>query len=144
MTRDNLLLKFRLVLLAVVCFQGLVSMQALHAAPLDELLRDYQQSASSPFSADRGKAFWTTKHTPVAGEPARSCSSCHSADLKKTGKHIKTGKIIQPMAPSVNPDRLSDSRKMKKWLLRNCKWVLGRVCSAQEKGDVLTFMKNFK
>jgi hypothetical protein len=128
---------------AVICLLALLFAQAVHAAQLDELLNRYQQSASRPFSAESGKAFWTTKHTPVAGEPARSCAVCHSADLKSTGKHINTGKIIQPMAPAVNSKRLTDSRKMEKWLLRNCKWVLGRECTAQEKGDVLTFMKNF-
>jgi hypothetical protein len=131
------------ILPAVACLLALTFLQAVHAGELDDLLNRLQQSASRPFSADSGKTFWTTKHTPVAGEPARSCSACHSADLKSASKHIRTGKVIQPMAPSVNPERLSDSRKMEKWLLRNCKWVLGRECSAQEKGDVLTFIKNF-
>jgi hypothetical protein len=130
-------------LAAVTCLLALLFVQAVHAGQLDELLNRYQQSAARPFSAESGKAFWTTQHTPVAGEPARSCSVCHSADLKTTGKHINTGKTIEPMAPSVNPTRLSDSKKMEKWLLRNCKWVLGQECSAQEKGDVLTFIKNF-
>jgi hypothetical protein len=132
------------ILPAVACLLALTFLQAVHAGELDDLLNRLQQSASRPFSADSGKTFWTTKHTPIAGEPARSCSVCHSADLKSTGKHINTGKIIQPMAPVVNPARLTDAKKMEKWLLRNCKWVLGRECSPQEKGDVLTFMKNFK
>jgi hypothetical protein len=132
------------VLPAVTCLLALLFAQAVHSGQRDELLNRYQQSAERPFSAESGKTFWTTKHTPIAGEPARSCSVCHSADLKSTGKHINTGKIIQPMAPVVNPARLTDAKKMEKWLLRNCKWVLGRECSPQEKGDVLTFMKNFK
>ena len=132
---------------ALLCLSALAFVPSARAAQtdhLDDLLKLYQQSAGRPFSAESGKTFWTTKHTPEAGEPARSCADCHSANLNNTGKHIRTGKAIKPMAPSVNPERLTDTRKMKKWLLRNCKWVLGRECSAQEKGDVLTFIKNFK
>jgi hypothetical protein len=144
MMTDTLTVTARMkVLPAITCLLALLCVPAVHAGQLDELLNRYQQSAAQPFSAERGKVFWTTKHNPVAGEPARSCAVCHSADLKSTGKHINTGKIIEPMAPAVNPTRLTDSKKMEKWLLRNCKWVLGQECSAQEKGDVLTFMKNF-
>lgn len=143
MSKNNFSAKTRATLLALLTLSALAIMPAARASHLDDLLKLYQQSAGKPFSAERGKAFWTTKHTPVAGEPARSCSDCHSANLDNTGKHIRTGKIIKPMAPSVNPERLTDTRKMEKWLLRNCKWVLGRECTAQEKGDVLTFIKNF-
>jgi hypothetical protein len=143
MTKNSVVTARMKVLPAITCLLALLFTQAVHAGQLDDLLNRYQQSAPRPFSAESGKAFWTTQHTPVAGKPARSCSVCHSADLKSTGKHINTGKIIQPMAPAVNPTRLSDSKKIEKWLLRNCKWVLGRECTAQEKGDVLTFMNNF-
>jgi len=118
--------------------------QAAHASELDDLLNSYKQSATKPFSAKRGEAIWSTEHPASDGGAARSCSACHTTDLTVKGKHIRTGKIIQPMAPSVNPERLSKTRKMKKWLLRNCKWVMGRECSSQEKGDILTFIKEFK
>jgi hypothetical protein len=144
MTSRNLTTHARAALFALLFLPALAFMPAVHAGQLDDLLNRYQQMAGGPFSPTSGEAFWTTKHTPVAGEPARSCADCHGTNLKHTGKHVRTGKIIQPMAPSVNPERLSDSRKMEKWLLRNCKWVLGRECSAREKGDVLTFIKNFK
>jgi len=39
------------------------------------------------------------------------------------------------MSPSVNPDRLTDSKKVNKWFKRNCKWTLGRECTAQEKSN---------
>ena len=44
------------------------------------------------------------------------------------------------MAPSVNPKRLTDRSKIEKWFKRNCKWTLGRECTPQEKGDILTFL----
>lgn len=44
------------------------------------------------------------------------------------------------MKPAVNPERLVDAKKIEKWFLRNCKWTFGRECTAQEKGDFLTFI----
>jgi len=122
----------------------MLSAQSALASPLDALLNSYQAEGAAQFSAQRGKQFWATKHADKKGGPARSCSACHSNDLTRMGKHIRTGKVIKPMAPSVNAARLTKARKMKKWLHRNCKWVLGRTCTAQEKGDILTFIKTFK
>ncbi len=113
------------------------------AAPLDDLLKTLQADAAQPFSAQRGKTFWAQKHPAADGGQARSCSLCHSNDLTRKGAHIRTHKIIQPMAPASNPKRLTKLRKMRKWLLRNCKFVLARTCSAQEKGDILTFLRDF-
>ena len=45
------------------------------------------------------------------------------------------------MAPSVNAARLSSRKQIEKWFKRNCKWTLGRECSAQEKGDLLAYLK---
>jgi len=70
----------------------------------------------------------------------RSCSSCHTDNLQNIGKHIRTGKTIKAMAPSVNPLSLSKAKKIKKWLKRNCKWTLGKECTAQEKADLLAFI----
>ncbi|MCW8907187.1 MAG: DUF1924 domain-containing protein, partial [Sedimenticola sp.] len=52
------------------------------------------------------------------------------------------GKAIEPMAPTVNPKRLTEVKQIKKWFVRNCKWTLGRECTAQEKGDFLAYLKN--
>jgi len=93
------------------------------------------------FSAQRGKELWNEQFT-VSGQP-RSCATCHTADPRQPGKHARTRKLIKPMAPSVNPDRLIDQSKMDKWFKRNCKWTLGRVCTEQEKGDVLEYLKSF-
>jgi len=96
-------------------------------------------ASQSDFSAERGKALWNQSQT-VSGQ-SRSCSSCHTADPRSEGKHVGTGKAIKPMAPSVNPARFADQKKVDKWFKRNCKWTLGRVCSEQEKGDVIEYMK---
>ena len=87
------------------------------------------------FSAERGKQFFNAAH----GNDW-SCASCHSANPAASGKHAKTGKEIAPLAPAANPQRFADAAKTEKWFDRNCKDVLGRVCTAQEKGDVLVYL----
>jgi hypothetical protein len=87
------------------------------------------------FSAERGKQFFHVTH----GNDW-SCASCHTSSPAAQGRHAKTGKEILPLAPAANPQRFTDAAKVEKWFDRNCKDVLGRVCSAQEKGDVLAYL----
>ncbi len=70
-----------------------------------------------------------------------SCSACHTSDLKKSGK-TTAGKLIEPLAPSVNKKRLTTAKEIEKWLKRNFKQVYGREGTAREKGDVLTFINS--
>jgi len=111
-----------------------------HADALHDLLSDLSIAGAGPFSAADGEALWLRDFSAADGT-TRACTSCHTAVLRQPGKHAVTGKTIAPMAPSAEPKRLSDRREMEKWLTRNCKWTLGRECSAQEKGDLLMFMK---
>jgi len=48
---------------------------------------------------------------------------------------------LSPMALSVNPERFTDAKKIEKWFHRNCTWVLGRVCTAQEKSNILSYLQ---
>jgi len=100
------------------------------------------ETAGNPivFSAQRGKVLWNQEFS--TSNQTRSCATCHTSDPAKAGKHARTGKSIKPMAPSINPERLSDQVNVEKWFMRNCKWTMGRECSDQEKGDVLEFLKN--
>ena len=91
------------------------------------------------FSAARGETFFKSKH---GGE--WTCASCHTDNPAAEGKHAKTGKIIKPLAPSANAERFSDMAKVEKWFKRNCNDVLERVCTAQEKGDVLSYLLTIK
>ena len=109
------------------------------AAPVDDLLRDYQAAGAGPFTEASGARLWTQEHPEH--EVPRSCATCHTPDPRKPGRHAVTGKAIEPLAPSTNHKRLSERSEIDKWLLRNCKWTLGRECTAQEKGDILTFLK---
>ncbi len=113
-----------------------------HADAVSELEVEYQAKGASNFSATKGEALWNSTFIDPKKGDKRSCTSCHTTDLKQPGKHAKTGKVIQPMAPSINPERLTEAKKIRKWFTRNCKWTIGRECTDQEKGDVLAFLKN--
>lgn len=119
---------------------------ALAFAPLasatpatDAEFAQFKKEGATKFSAEAGKQNWTKEVASSEGDK-RSCTSCHDADLTKPGKHNKTKKVIEPMAPSVNPERFTDQKKIEKWFKRNCEWTWGRECTAQEKGDFLKFL----
>jgi len=119
---------------------GLAGLTAAAATPA-EIQKNLESDARastpgfSAFSAQRGKQFFNSAH----GNDW-SCASCHTASPVATGKHAKTGKEIAPLAPAANPQRFADAAKVEKWFKRNCNDVLGRVCTAQEKGDVLAYL----
>jgi len=105
-------------------------------------LTHYRDSGAGPFDAKRGAALWKQPHLQIKLGQQVSCSACHTTRLQSAGQHMRTGKRIEPMAPSVNPERFGDAKKIEKWFKRNCKWTWGRECTAQEKGDLLTFLKS--
>jgi hypothetical protein len=92
--------------------------------------------------AAAGASAWTREHAPADGSAMRSCVSCHTRDLTNPGRHAKTGKPIEPMAPSANPSRLRDPAKVEKWFRRNCRWTFGRECTASEKADFLAYIQS--
>jgi len=98
-----------------------------------------ENAAFKDFSAADGRKLYTS-----VGPNQLSCSSCHTDSPKNMGKHAKTNKEIQPMAPSVNPKRFSDAANVEKWFKRNCHDALGRACSTQEKGDFIAYMLSVK
>ena len=117
---------------------------ALAAAGQQPVLDHYaglarQESAQfAGFSATRGRAFFLA--TPGTGEPGTpSCSTCHTRDPRNPGL-TRAGKTLEPMAVSLTPTRFTDLAKVEKWFSRNCQSVYGRLCSAAEKGDFITFM----
>ncbi|MDH5183057.1 MAG: DUF1924 domain-containing protein [Gammaproteobacteria bacterium] len=103
-------------------------------------LDEYAQIVKTPFSAQRGQQLWIHSYDYNKGVKQRSCASCHGEDLSESGKHVRTGKTIKPMSRLSNPSALTDEKKIEKWFTRNCKWTMGRECSVEEKGDILTFL----
>jgi hypothetical protein len=69
-----------------------------------------------------------------------SCSSCHTADPTALGKHVKTKKVIEPIAPVANSERFTDTAKTEKWFRSDCGKVLGRECTPEEQADVLAWL----
>lgn len=108
---------------------------------IDTLLKSYQSQGAKLGNAQKGEKFWNKTFTGKAPFVERSCNTCHTANLKNAGKHVRTRKVLKPMAPSVNAASLTKTKKIEKWFKRNCKWTVGRECSAQEKADILTFIK---
>ncbi len=121
----------------------LAFLPSANASPAVEgLLDEYRQQGAGPFSAEAGRELWNEAFASARSDKPRRCASCHTADPRRPGKHARTGKAIEPLAPSVKPERLNDVRKVRKWFKRNCKWTMGRPCTAQEKGDVLLYLKD--
>ena len=114
---------------------------AVAATPVAELLSEYRQQGANDFNAAAGKRFWNQAVRPNGASSERSCTSCHTADVRQSGKHAVTGKEIKPLAPSVISKRLTNPTKIRKWFKRNCEWTRGRECTPQEKGDVLTYLQ---
>lgn len=108
----------------------------------DAYMQQLQNSAAEPFSAVRGETLFTTAQIGKKGEKI-ACTSCHSANLAQSGQNAVTGKMIDPLAPRANPARLSSVKEVQKWLRRNFKDVYNREGTAQEKGDVLTYIINY-
>ena len=98
-----------------------------------------QNSDFNGFSAQRGKDIFFKEMVGKRGKKI-SCASCHTNNLSNAAENVFTGKKIDPLSPKANPKRLSDIKKVKKWLRRNFKDVYKREGTAQEKGDVLKFI----
>lgn len=114
-------------------------------AARDAILQGYAEQAAaadpgfSGFSAERGARLYAGPHQ--GGNPdTNACAACHTADPTAEGRHRKTGRAIQPMAVSINPERFTDPDEVEKQFGRDCNNVLGRPCTAQEKGDFITFL----
>ena len=119
----------------------------LFASPIDSYLEQLKKEAIAKdanfkgFDANRGKEIFLSEHIGKRGKKI-SCASCHTNNLSNYGENIFTGKKIKPLSPKANPKRLTDIKKVKKWLRRNFKDVYKREGTPQEKGDVLLYILN--
>lgn len=135
----------RISWVSVFLFVAGLSIQAAYAVTPGEVLDSLRSEAEKStagfqgFSATRGENFFRVKHGNEW-----SCTSCHTENPAATGKHAKTDKPIDPMAPSANAERFTNPKKIEKWFKRNCNDVLDRVCTPQEKGDVLSYLLTVK
>lgn len=130
-------------LLAVVSL-GFAAASAPAATPA-EIQKGFEADARqgapgfAGFSAQRGEQFFKARH----GNDW-TCASCHTENPLGPGRHAKTGKDITALAPAANPQRFADPASVEKWFRRNCNDVLGRACTAREKGDVLQYLLSLR
>ena len=128
---------------------ALVGANLAHSADFNPEMQGYidnlkrEAKATNPnftdFDYSRGERLFATKSKDKNGEMI-SCQSCHNADLRTNANNIFTGKAISPLAPSINPSRLTNTKEVAKWLKRNFKDVFLREGTALEKGDVLYYL----
>jgi hypothetical protein len=118
-----------------VLITALLLSTAAHAETPRDFLTRFEKEAGATASVERGGRFFASKQGSDW-----SCTSCHTERPTQPGRHVKTDKPIQPLAPAANAVRFTDTGKVDKWFGRNCNDVLSRVCTAQEKADVLAWL----
>lgn len=138
-----------------VCAEGTIS--AKQSEVLKQLLGTYAQQAkqeskdmkgkvvkawNQPFAAEVGREFYLKRRTWQATD--YTCSGCHTEDPAKEGKHIDTKKPIKPLAPSANPERFADAKKVEKNFTEHCRDLHERDCHAYEKGNFIAYLMSVK
>lgn len=111
------------------------------------ILAHYENAARETerdFSADkdRGEVLYYAEQ-PYRDGKKIACTTCHGKQPTDTGR-TRAFKPLKPLAPSVNPERLIQLKKVEKWLRRGCRDVLKRQCTAQEKADVVSYLISVK
>jgi hypothetical protein len=117
--------------------------------------------AFSSFSPERGRAFYLEKH-PLRGLGAVSCASCHRknpreqvrahrVDILCRACHVINDeehpdprsakkRVLEPFAPSANAERFTDYEQVERFFHTNCRMLLKRECTPQEKGDLIAWL----
>lgn len=109
-----------------------------------------KSTGADGFSASIGREFylkrrtWGAENEVVIDYEVPTCSSCHTEDPMKEGKHVKTKKAIKPIAPAANPERFTNVAKVEKNFTEHCQDIYKRDCTAVEKGHFLTYLMSVK
>ncbi len=125
----------------------LLASLACHAETPQQIRQAYAAEAAAlqagfTPSAKRGEALFRQRFGVSEKMPA--CTSCHTDKPINGGQHAVTGKSIRPMAVAANPERFADAAKVEKWFGRNCKEVVGRLCTPAEKADFVAYMSEVR
>lgn len=105
-----------------------------------ELRDEYAAKAGGPPSAERGQQFFLQNF----GRDFQNCAECHGAVPVGPGKDLLSSKTIAPLAPAANAARFTDRNRVEYMFRINCKDVVGRECSAQEKANLLAWLISLK
>jgi cytochrome c553 len=127
-------------LLAMLATQVALSSPVFAATPA-ELLAGYVAQAGAPANPERGEKLF---NTDFGKELGLSCASCHGAVPTKASRHAISEKRLAPLAPAFNDKTFTDRPKVEGWFRINCKDVMARECTAQEKADVLAWLISLK
>ena len=76
--------------------------------------------------------------------PAKLSQQVQGKDPTGKGKDQTSEKPIAPLAPAANAKRFTEPGRVDNYFRLNCKDVVGRECSAQEKADVLAWLISLK
>ena len=90
--------RFPIILISSMIF---VTSQVAVADLANEMLTEFQQQGIQA-DASAGKRLWGAVFVDKKTAQQRSCTICHGDHPGQRGKHAKTGKLIEPMAPAVN------------------------------------------
>ena len=146
---ENLWLKIISIGFFVLAFAFTAQAQTVVSPAAKQVLQAYLEIVQQEkpdflgFEAKLGEKFYFTESEHSKKEETRSCALCHGDDPASIGQHVTSGKTIEPIAPSANPERLTAAKKIEKWFRRNCKWTIERPCSVEEKGHFLKFLYSF-
>lgn len=126
------------VLLALTLVLGPAVARAASPA---EILAGYAAQAGAPAVPERGQKLFNQR---FKGSLFESCSDCHGAVPTGQGKDQASEKPIPPLAPAAHARRFTEPGRVENYFRLNCKDVVGRECSAQEKADVLAWLIGLK
>jgi hypothetical protein len=135
-----------ITLLALLCLSSASAFADVASA--EKLAKKYHGIAmgidhnAPDLSATEGEAFFKKEVTVKDKQVA--CASCHTANPADSGKHIVTGKRIRPLSPNVNAKRFADIDKVEDNFTKHCNDILGHDCTAQEKGNFITYLLTVK
>lgn len=127
------------VLLGLTAFSAQASVA--NAEKLAAIYTTVAKGANPDFvaSAEDGKSFFNQKVKAANGKET-ACASCHTANPADAGKHIVTGKKIQPLSPAVNNKRFSDYDKVEAQFTKHCNDILGADCKTTDKANYITYL----
>lgn len=130
---------------------SLVAVSLIQAKELNTQMQEFMNTLKveakkqnpnfTEFDYTRGEKIFTTEHIGKKGKLI-SCVTCHTSNLSNKGMNEHTNKVIEPLSPSANAKRFTDVKEVKKWLRRNFNDVYKREGTAQEQGDVVTYIIN--
>ena len=124
--------------------ETLKSLIATYAAKAKDEAKNKDRNPDSgrPFTVEAGQAFYLKKRNQQLTDV--SCAACHTSNPTSTGKHILTNKPIKPLAPSANPARFVDAKKVQSNMTEHCFDLYGTDCRDYEKGIFLTYIMSVK